>query len=262
MTTTRTEAVELLAADPPRTALFVDFDGTLAPIVADPSLSVALPDTVATLRLLAGHLHTVGVVSGRPAAFLLERLGGAGGLRLFGLYGSEAVDDDGRVAETTALSNDPAAIAALVARARAALPADAVEDKGRSLALHWRRHPLLEPTMRGLADELASAAGMRVHEAKMSLELLPAGAPSKGTVVRAVAAGLSCVAFAGDDLGDLAAFDALDELAAAGAGTLRIAVAGPEMPAALAARADLQVEGPAELAALFGELARRLAPAR
>jgi trehalose 6-phosphate phosphatase len=44
-----------LRADPPRTALLLDFDGTLAPIVEDPAAAVPLPGTVEALV----HLHSL-----------------------------------------------------------------------------------------------------------------------------------------------------------------------------------------------------------
>jgi trehalose 6-phosphate phosphatase len=97
-----------------------------------------------------------------------------------------------------------------------------------------------------------------VREAKASVELLPPGAPDKGSVVRRVAGSMSCVAYAGDDLGDLPAFDALDELAARGARAIRIVVGGAETPEELLSRADLVCRDPFELRDLLGELANRL----
>lgn len=60
--------------DPPRAALLCDFDGTLAPIVDDPATSEPLPGVVDILVELSGRLGVVGVVSGRPADFLVSRL--------------------------------------------------------------------------------------------------------------------------------------------------------------------------------------------
>jgi len=63
------------------------------------------------------------------------------------------------------------------------------------------------------------------------------------------------VLYAGDDHADLDAFAALDQLARGGLDTLKVAVRGPETPAALVEAADVVVEGPTGLVALLGQLA-------
>jgi trehalose 6-phosphate phosphatase len=63
------------------------------------------------------------------------------------------------------------------------------------------------------------------------------------------------VAYAGDDLGDLPAYDAVEAMRSGGgpAGVL-ICPASAEQPA-MASRADLVVDGPAGLVSMLGELA-------
>ena len=68
-------AVSWLSADPDHTALFTDFDGTLSPIVARPELARPLTGATESLKRLASRLAVVGVVSGRPVGFLVDRLG-------------------------------------------------------------------------------------------------------------------------------------------------------------------------------------------
>jgi len=75
-----------LAADPARAAVIVDFDGTLAPIVADPPAARPLPEAAATLGRLTRCFGRVAVVSGRPVDFLRQHLP-VDGLTLFGQYG-------------------------------------------------------------------------------------------------------------------------------------------------------------------------------
>jgi trehalose 6-phosphate phosphatase len=77
----------------------------------------------------------------------------------------------------------------------------------------------------------------------------------KGTVLDELAAGLAAVCFAGDDNGDLPAFEVLGRLAAAGVATLSVAVAGNETPAAVLSGADLVVDGPKGLRSLLETLA-------
>ena len=88
----------------------------------------------------------------------------------------------------------------------------------------------------------------------MSLELHPPVAVDKGTVVEARAAGMTAVAYVGDDEGDLPAFAALDRLAALGVDTLKVAVRTPEASAEVLAVADLHVDGPAGALALLQQL--------
>src|ERR687888_1142416 len=78
-------------AHPDRSAVIVDFDGTLAPIVADPPAAAPLPEAAAILGRLARRFGRVAVVSGRPVEFLRTRLP-VDGLALFGQYGIERFD--------------------------------------------------------------------------------------------------------------------------------------------------------------------------
>ena len=74
-------------------------------------------------------------------------------------------------------------------------------------------------------------------------------------MVEELGAGLDAVCFAGDDVGDLAAFDALDRLAGRGVCVLRVGVRSTEAPDELLARADLVVNGPEGAVALLERLA-------
>ena len=79
---------------PERTALLVDFDGSLAPIVDRPERRGPLPACADVLGRLAAGLGRVGIVSGRPVEFLARHLPVAG-LVLVGLYGMEqSIDGD------------------------------------------------------------------------------------------------------------------------------------------------------------------------
>ena len=91
MTSDLRDAVAALRHDPSRTAILVDFDGTLAPIVDDPAASRPVAGAPEVLDSLAARYGLVSVVSGRPAGFLQAHLGT--GPRLIGLYGLEEVRD-------------------------------------------------------------------------------------------------------------------------------------------------------------------------
>jgi trehalose 6-phosphate phosphatase len=261
-----TRATDLLAhlcAAPATSGLFLDFDGTLTPIVEDPTDS-RLPDGLApVIGELATRLGVVAVVSGRPASFLADRVQ-VDGVRLLGLYGLEEWRDGAAAARPEA-----ATWQAAVDEAKARLHDDLdgldgvhIEDKGLSVAVHWRNAP-----DRDVAAEAVSAAVTAAAEAtrlgrepgKLVDELRPPVDWDKGSAVRAVStdAGLQAVAYLGDDLGDLAAFAAVRELGEAGG--LAVAVDhGEETPREVRDAADLVLDGPPAVTDLLGELLEQL----
>lgn len=245
-----------LAGDPANAGLFCDFDGTLAPIVDDPADARPLPGMVAALGALAERLAVVAVVSGRPAAFLAEHLAPAGpGVRLVGLYGLELVTG-GAVHLATEAEPWLPVVAELADRATAEAPAGVrVEAKGATLVLHWRGASDRQQWGESWAARWSAARGLVAQPGRMSVELRPPVAADKGTTIEHLAAGCRVVGFAGDDAGDLAAFDALDRMAVAGAVTaIRVAIADVESPPELVRRADTVLDGPAALQAALQAL--------
>ncbi len=240
-----TELLAPFRGDPGGTGVFTDFDGTLAPIVDDPAAAQPLPGVVDALAALADRYGRVGVISGRPASFLAEHLGGRG-VFLSGLYGLEFVEDEGggiQAIEEAAAWRE--IVEEVAAAGDSALPAGiSVERKGLCLTVHHRRDPSLEPASREWVAAKAAETGLVVHLARMSFELRPPLKRDKGTVLAEAAAGRRQVCFLGDDRGDLTAFDTLDHMAAQGATVLRVGVDSPEAPAEILERADIVVEGP------------------
>jgi trehalose 6-phosphate phosphatase len=90
--------------------------------------------------------------------------------------------------------------------------------------------------------------------------LHPPIAADKGTALRDLAEGLAAVCFLGDDVGDLPAFEALEQLAVSGVATVRIAVRSNEAPLALLDAADLVVDGPEGARELLSELVEGVSP--
>ncbi len=131
---------------------------------------------------------------------------------------------------------------------------EVVEHKGLSLTIHYRNGGMDEAAVVGWTRERARQAGLESRGARMSVEVHPPVDRDKGTAVLDLADDLDPVAFMGDDLGDLPAFDALDELAANGIETIRIAVDSPEAPPGLLERADVVVDGPEGAERLLREL--------
>jgi phosphoglycolate phosphatase-like HAD superfamily hydrolase len=105
-----------------------------------------------------------------------------------------------------------------------------------------------------LAQEVAAATGLVARSGRKSAALLPRPARTR---VRSSGNGpppLRSACYLGDDLGDLAAFRALDQLAARGISTARIAVRSAEAPAELLRAADVIIDAPESAAALLRTL--------
>ena len=245
------DVLDALRATPGSTAICSDFDGTLSGIVEDPAAARPAPGAVDALAALADRYAVVAVLSGRPVSFLQEHLPAT--LELRGLYGLEAVSRGVR-SEHPEAASWRAAVELVTAEALERFPASLVESKGLSLTLHYRTHPSYAEQVLTFAGDAASRTGLALRAARQSVELHPPLAVDKGTVLTELASGLAAACFIGDDAGDLAAFDALDELAEAGTATARVAVRSAEAPAGLLERADLVVDGPAGAVALLRSL--------
>ena len=194
---------------PDRPLLFLDYDGTLAPIVDDPAQAhphPAVPDLLAELAAV----HPVVVITGRDLATLARLLPVP--VRAVGLHGVEAGTLGGD-AHSTALDTHADALA----RLRDAVPtADgiAVEDKGAGFAVHYRAAPdeaAARGALRAWADGVPD--GLTAIWGKKVVELRPEGV-SKGTAVTALAAEHPdrTPVYLGDDVTDEDAFVALAAL--------------------------------------------------
>ena len=246
----------VMVEDAATAALFLDFDGTLAPIVDDPAAARVHPVAHAALVRLVPLLGTVAVVSGRPAAFLVDALG-IEHLVYAGTYGLERVVD-GQVVVDPRVAPWLDAVARAADDAETALPGLLVERKGRvAVTIHWRSHPERGPEAAAWAEAAAARLGLEAPlRGRMAVELRPPVPVDKGTTVVDLARDATTAAFAGDDAGDLPAFASLRALA--GTGALRhavtIGVASDEGPPEVR-DADVVVEGPRGLADLLDALA-------
>jgi trehalose 6-phosphate phosphatase len=138
----------------------------------------------------------------------------------------------------------------------ARLPAGVqVESKGLSLTVHYRQAPDAEAEVLAWAERTGAATGLSVRSAKRSAELHPPLAVDKGTSVLALSEGCDVVAYLGDDVGDLPAFAALDQLAAAGVTTCKVAIASDELHRDVVAAADVVLDGPHAVVAALEPLA-------
>lgn len=252
--------------DPAGTLLGLDFDGTLAPIVDDPTLAFIHPRSVAALDRLGPRLGLVAIVTGRPVDQVLQLGGfqdhaGLSGLVVCGQYGAERWDAaTGEVVRP----ERSAGVARLVDELPQWLERHGaqhvrIEDKGLAVALHTRGiDPGLLERLAGPLRAWSTELGLALEPGRQVIELRAPGS-DKGVAVRDLVArtGARTVVFAGDDLGDLPAFDAVDELRAQGLGGLLACSASAEQDA-LVSRSDVVLDGPDDVADWLTELADAL----
>jgi trehalose 6-phosphate phosphatase len=250
-----TDALGALRERRSSSGLFLDFDGTLAEIVARPEEARPAGGAVEVLRALAAEFRVVSVVSGRRAVGLAQRLGSPPGVRCYGLYGLE--DESGTLDPAAArYLEDLDGVLPELERAAAAVPGAWVEPKGFHASIHYRAAPDPDAARAALLGSLApviAGAGLRLLEGKRVVEVAPERGPSKGDVVERVAREerLGGVLYAGDDLPDLDGFAAVARLRADGIAGIRIAVRSAGTPDAVVEAADLVVGGPAALVELL-----------
>lgn len=252
------EAIKALAADPARTLLALDFDGTLAPIVDDPEKAHAHPRSLAAFARLGALLGNVVLITGRPVETAL-RLGGFAGVAglenmvILGQYGVERWD-----AATGDIVSPP--VPAGVGELLAILPdwlagrdqgGVRIEDKGRAFVLHTRGLTNADEMLDSLLDPLAALAaehGLVAEPGRHVIEVRAADC-DKGAALRGIVeqTGMDNIIFAGDDIGDLPAFFVAEELREEGHTALLVCSASVEQDALLE-HADLVLAGPEAVA--------------
>jgi trehalose-phosphatase len=234
--------LDQLTAAPEQAALFFDFDGVLAPIVARPEDAYPPAQTRSELERLAGRYKLVAIVSGRDGADLRARVG-IDGIVYVGSHGLELDRQADRWRQQIA---DFASAAPW--------PAGEIELKGLTVSFHYRsredeRAAVVE--LEAIAEQ-ARDEGLVARFGRKLLEVLPPVGSNKGTAVRHLleGAGITRVLVAGDDTTDLDSFRAVEELEH----KVRVAVLADESPTLLAEHAELVLGSTTE----FLELLRRL----
>lgn len=268
MTSADRSAFDLTSSDLRRISAFArhldgallacDFDGTLAPIVNDPTAVRPHPDASRLLAVAARRCR-VAIITGRPAEVAVETGGLASvpHLVVLGHYGAERWED-GMLATPHPVAEIDELRRRLVVLADQADPGVRIEDKGLSVALHTRNatDPQGElERLRPLVDQTAADLGMDVAPGRFVLEVRPPGV-DKGHALRSLVEEVAptAVLFAGDDLGDLPAVTEVRRLADAGLPTLVVCSESEETPPDLAEHADLRVPGPAGVVAVLDHL--------
>ena len=247
----------------------LDFDGVLSPIVADPEQAHIHPEAGPVLVDLAEQVAAIAVITGRPARQALalggldevgNAIGEAGNdLYLFGQYGNERWSStDRRVISPRPPHGLATFLSALPRALRTAGADDAfIEDKGLAVGVHTRRLPEPDQAFERLLPvlrELAARHDLAIEPGRHVVEIRSPGM-HKGLVVDRLVEELGAGAFlfAGDDLGDLPAFEAVERHASGGLPTLLVCSASDEQ-SALVPLADVVVDGPDGVLALLRQL--------
>ncbi|AJE49081.1 trehalose-phosphatase [Celeribacter indicus] len=162
-------------------ALFLDFDGVVAPIVSRPEDVVVAPETLRLVEALIERTEgAVAMISGR-ALENLRSVTGDPAVWMSGSHGLEIKRADGTVEETApgaALTAPHDTLADFAARHDLLL-----ERKPGALALHYRGRDDLEAACRGAVDSAAASEGLRALHGNKVSEVALAGV-DKGTALR------------------------------------------------------------------------------
>ena len=172
----------------------LDFDGTLAPIVPRPEDAAMRPETRRLLARLA-QLYPCAVVSGRAEDDLRRHLAGVTVWYAVGNHFLEPAAER----EQAVLRWRPALEAAI-----APLRGVTLEDKGASLALHYRGAEEHDRARAQILEAAALLDGARAIEGKEVVNVVPRGGPDKAAAVERLCAQLGCdrALYVGDDLPD------------------------------------------------------------
>lgn len=232
--------------------LFSDFDGTLTPLFDDPRNTVLSPTIRDALSELSKKVELVAVVSGREVGLLREMVG-LKGVTYVGNHGLEVWKAGGEQPERRAQVSDGLLEEVEKGAGAIGVSGVSVEDKGLSVAVHYRNAP--DPTaarsaVSQMLKSLPAARGLEIREGKMVLEVGPGAGVNKGTAVRRLAREfeLTGAIVLGDDVTDCDAFDALHGLMREGGlQGAAAAVVDEETPEAVLRKADYRLSGPGEV---------------
>jgi len=233
-----------LEAVPPGEVLIVtDYDGTIAPIVADPRRALPVPEALEHLSALVTLTRSVAVLSGRTE----ESLRGfvpVPGVALIGENGIEALTPD----EAARLRDINARARAVVAR----WPGVVIEGKTASLSVHFRSQPEVASELEEALTELIAGSGLMMVANRMVFDIQS----RRGSKVRTMRRLMretrpSAVLYAGDSRDDAQVHRCLKTARTA---RLSIGIRSTEMPVGLFKNADLILDGPEQMVTLLGGL--------
>ncbi len=181
------------------TVLVFDYDGTLAPIVADPARARPRPGTRRILAQ-ATRLYPSAMIAGRTIDDLFPFVNRLGFLILIGNYGGKP---DG-FGFGPGPRGRAGAWRADLAERLGALDGVRFEDKGFTLSIHYRKAGDRAAARRQILAATTSLPGLRIVDGNCVVEVLPAPGPDKGTALLGIREALACddAIYVGDDAAD------------------------------------------------------------
>jgi len=204
--------------------LFVDYDGTLTPIVSRPELAVLSTEVRELLRALVKKpALSVGIISGRSLSEIKSMVA-VGGIYYAGNHGLEIEGPDlkyiSREAETArALIRD---LAGELAAALGDISGTIIEDKGLSLSVHYRlveegEEKAVAETFHRITGTLLEEGKIRITTGKKVFEVRPPIDWNKGKAIEKIASEITTAlnlkqtlnVYLGDDNTDEDAFKVL-----------------------------------------------------
>lgn len=246
--------------------LLLDFDGTLAPIVPTPA-EASLPDETRLVleRLSTEPAFTVAIVSGRALGDITGRVG-IPGIIYVGNHGLEISRPGGGalVFAVPQFSRLVRQMGEELTAALAGFEGVAVEDKGCSLAVHYRlvgrrNRRRVRAVVHKAARAHGGAREIETRTGKMVVELRPPIGLDKGTIVSVLIEGEKrrwgddgiFALYVGDDVLDEGAFEAITTCG------LGVHVGPPGISCA-----DYRLDDPGDVCTLLKALSERFAEAR
>ncbi len=169
----------------PSWAFFLDIDGTLLALAATPAgvtVDLGLKQTLGELRTATGG--AIALISGRPIGEV-DRLFAPLRFPTAGQHGIERRDGSGVVHRHAAPSCRFGEIKNRLSPLVARHPGLLLEEKGLTLAIHYRQVPSLGGHLHRLLRELVnSAADLRLQPGKMVVEIIPIGSDKGSTITQ------------------------------------------------------------------------------
>ena len=244
----------------PGFALVTDVDGTISPIVDEPDQAYILPGVRPLLAQFRDRLLVAGVISGRAAEDVHQRVG-VDGLVYYGNHGFERLYQ-GEMVIPDAVRPYRQALAQAAEEIRPVLlPGMMLEDKGVTLTVHYRQLVAGVDDLTSFAqfvDALTARLGLRLSHGRKVYELRPPVDIDKGTAFASLVNDFKVQAavYLGDDTTDAAVFKKAQMLRQEGnCQSYGIGVLSSNTPADVREKADYFAEGVEDVVAFFSLLA-------
>ncbi len=185
--------------------LAFDYDGTLAPIVADPSRAVMRATTRDLLDRVCARYPVI-VISGRAQADVRALLGDLAVRNVVGNHGIEPWTG------TPGLAEEVRRWLPIVTERLAGFKGVHIEDKAYSLAIHYRQSREKQRARAAIHEATMQLGDVRIIGGKLVVNVLPRDAPHKGMALERERERLACdtAIYLGDDETDEDVF-ALDQ---------------------------------------------------